>query len=57
MHEFHDIKVIEKVNTQENFIIKCDDALQIEELKRIFKCKAKKITYEQFISHRYGQDS
>jgi len=34
--------------TEENFIIKCDDSLQMNELQQLLKTTAKRMSYEQF---------
>ncbi len=38
------------LNTEENFIIKCDDAVQMNELQQLMKTTAKRITFEQFVN-------
>lgn len=44
-NNYHDIKLIEKVDTRVNFIIKCESEQELSQLLNIFNTKKKMITY------------
>ena len=44
-----DFKFVSKVDTRQNFIIKCDDQDEFEQLCKLLKCKSKVISFQKFI--------
>lgn len=44
-----DFKFVSKVDTRQNFIIKCDDHEEFDKLCKILQSKSKVISFEKFI--------
>lgn len=53
---YHDIKLIDKIDTRVNFIIKCDDESQLDALKQQLNTKKRLLSYDEFIN-QFGKDS
>lgn len=49
MH-FDDIKVVEKLDTRVNFIIKCEDEAQLNHLKKLMETNKRGCNFEEFIN-------
>lgn len=47
-NKFIDFKFIDKVDTRQNFIIKCEDNEEFDDLCKLLKSKSKVISYEKF---------
>lgn len=52
---FHDIKLIEQVDTRINFIIKCENQDELMKLCKIFNTKSRNISYDYAIN-QLGKD-
>lgn len=48
-NEIVDFKFVSKVDTRQNFIIKCDDQEEFEKLCNLLQSKSKVISFEKFV--------
>lgn len=48
---FIDIKLVEKVDERVNFIVKCENEEELEELKQMIKSNKKMILFSEFKKH------
>lgn len=48
-NEIVDFKFVSKVDTRQNFIIKCDDQEEFDKLCNLLQSKSKVISFEKFV--------
>jgi len=49
-NNYIDINVVDKLDDRVNFIIKCDDQVQLEKLMNLLEVKKRNVTYEDVIN-------
>ena len=49
-NNYIDINVVDKLDDRVNFIIKCDDQVQLEKLMNLLEVKKRNVTYEDIIN-------